>query len=298
MTAPPHDGSVWIILPVHNRRPVTLRCLEHLRETGVRAWARAIVVDDGSSDGTGAAVRAAFPEVTVLDGNGELYWTGAIVLGMRHAVAQGVSCCVWLNDDSHPAHGAVERIVSHALAQGCLTAGLGRLVAGPVAQDFYALRKTRWGFTNRVAPADAGEMIDVDACRGNLVAVPRGVIDAIGYPDAENLPHFFADTDYSLRATAAGIRCVVDRGAVVEETLHSGSFGSWLTSRRPLRDIWARLRMKQASLYWRANWVYWRRHWGKVLGTLFFVKLYARLALISLVRLTVPYRWLKGRRPG
>ncbi len=291
-----------LILPTYNRCAITLRCLEHLRATGVFGWAGVVMVDDGSTDGTAAAVRADFPEVTVLTGDGNLFWSGAIALGMRHAMQEGSACCVWLNDDSHPVPGAVERIVRRALADDSIVSGLGRFVgrdgtAAPLT--FHALRKSRWGLSPRppASRPDPEELIPVDACRGNLVAVPRKIIDAIGYPDAVNLPQYFGDTDYTLRATGAGFRCWVDPIAVVEEKEFSGNWDeSWLTTRRPLRQIWARFGLKPASMYWRARWVYYRRHWGFPRGSLLFASPYLRLALISLVRCLVPVRWISRLR--
>ena len=122
MSFDPAISATKIILPVRNRRETTLRCLAHLRDTGVLAWAGAIVVDDGSTDGTPRAIQAQFSAVEVLSGDGQLFWTGAIALGMRHAVAQGAACCVWLNDDCLPTPGAVERLAEYATAHMCITA--------------------------------------------------------------------------------------------------------------------------------------------------------------------------------
>lgn len=295
-----HADSTWIILPVYNRRAVTLRCLEHLRATGVMDWARTVVVDDGSTDGTAAAVEAAFRPAVVLVGDGSLYWAGAICLGMRHAVSEGAKCVVWLNDDSHPVRGAVERVTSCALQTGAVCAGLGRFVGVEKEHTFTALYRDAWGLRER--PVDSvshSEPFAVDACRGNLVAIPRAVIDKIGYPDAENLPQYFADTDYSLRATAAGFTCLLVPLATVEEMEHSGDFDyPWLTTPKPLREIWARFGTVQAGLYWRANWVYLVRHWGWGRGALLFARPYLRLAIISLVRLAVPQTWIRRFLPG
>lgn len=40
-------------------------------------------------------------------------------------------------------------------------------------------------------------ILDVDACRGNCVAVPRTVVERIGSPDSVHLPHYYGDTDYT-----------------------------------------------------------------------------------------------------
>src|SRR5688572_16741369 len=89
---------VYLIIPAYNRRAVTLSCLAALSEAGDLARNHVVVVDDGSTDGTSEAIRSQYPDVHVLPGSGELWWTGAIVLGMRYALAEGAQQIVWLKD--------------------------------------------------------------------------------------------------------------------------------------------------------------------------------------------------------
>jgi len=70
---------VFIIIPVHNRREVTLACLANLQQTGDLANFQVVVVDDGSTDGTAEAVRSSYPEVKCLamaicGGQGRSLW--------------------------------------------------------------------------------------------------------------------------------------------------------------------------------------------------------------------------------
>jgi GT2 family glycosyltransferase len=72
------NKSIYIIIPVHNRKALTLACLENLRTNGDLQKYQVIVVDDGSSDRTAEEVAENYPEVNILKGNGNLWWTGAI----------------------------------------------------------------------------------------------------------------------------------------------------------------------------------------------------------------------------
>lgn len=59
------------------------------------------LVDDASPDQTGAKVKAAFPEVHVIEGAGGLFWCKGMRLAWDKAIASGIKYdfYLWLNDD-------------------------------------------------------------------------------------------------------------------------------------------------------------------------------------------------------
>ena len=61
---------------------------------------RLIVVDDGSTDGTGDAVRAEFPGIEVLDGDGTLHYAGGTNRGIEAALRHDPDFIVTANDDA------------------------------------------------------------------------------------------------------------------------------------------------------------------------------------------------------
>lgn len=79
--------TVYVVVPVHNRRDYTRACLECLHAQNFYDI-KIIVVDDGSTDRTGDMIEAKFPTVTLLRGDGNLWWVGAANLGIRHALQQ------------------------------------------------------------------------------------------------------------------------------------------------------------------------------------------------------------------
>ena len=64
------DPPVAVVMITHNRRAEVLRSLGHLTRLPERP--RVLVVDNGSTDGTAAAVAERFPQVEVLPAGGNL----------------------------------------------------------------------------------------------------------------------------------------------------------------------------------------------------------------------------------
>lgn len=191
-------NSCAIIIPVHNRRDLTLACLRHLRTVGDLGRFAVVIVDDGCTDGTVDAVRAEFPAVEILRGDGNLWWTGAIALGMKHAFDRDAAAVCWLNDDCLPASGTLGAILEQA------TSGAGALVA-PVCFDAITGAPVPNAFIGRARlETKPGELQRADGLSGFCVAVPRAAWERIGAPDAKHFPHYYGDTAYTLAAGRAG----------------------------------------------------------------------------------------------
>lgn len=93
--------KVAIVAPVHNRRELTLQCLRSLRRINRENLdVHTIIVDDGSTDGTSEAIARQFPEVEVVKGDGNLWFTAATNLGVETALKNKPDYVLTMNDDS------------------------------------------------------------------------------------------------------------------------------------------------------------------------------------------------------
>lgn len=219
--------KVWIVIPVHNRCAVTERCLACLREIGVLKWAQVLVVDDGSSDGTGQMIEHGFPGVRIVAGDGNLWWSGAIRLGMETAITNGADCIIWLNDDTLPEPGSIELLVRMALEKGAVCGGVSRTPS----EDFaYAggMLQGRWPQRLQLPRGGITGPLPVDWLHGNMVAIPASVWRRIGLNESCWMRHTFADIEYTLRAHRAGIPVlVVPEAQAVAAGNDSASYWSW-----------------------------------------------------------------------
>jgi hypothetical protein len=289
------NPRVHILIPVHNRRAITFNCLRRLQAQGVSGWAELIVVDDGSTDGTGEAIQAEFPAVTVLRGNGQLYWTGAIELGMRHAFAEGAAFIFWLNDDCEPQPGALAALLAAAQRTGGVTGGVC-LLPGSQFPVYGGFTKAR--FDLDFVSCAPGEELACDALNGNLVCVPRAIVEAVGFPDGRGLPHAFGDTDYTLRVRASGRTVtLIGMARATAAPQNPANYASWLVGDITVIQLWRNLFTVRSYAYFPAHFRFLRRHWG-LAGAAWCGWLVLKRIPITLLKLVLPLRMRRALWSG
>lgn len=201
-------------------REMTLRCLEHLAVQTVPC--RVIVVDNASGDGTPEAVRAAFPDVTVLElpenrGFGAAVNAGA-ALGDGDAV-------VLVNNDAFCEPGFVAALCAPLddPAVG-MVAGMSLMPDGEHVDGFGIEVDPTLNAYNRLRHRRPDEEPGVLAGpSGGVAAYRRSAFDAAGGFD-RRLFAYAEDLDLALRLRAAGWRAAVAPDA---RAVHLGgaSFG-------------------------------------------------------------------------
>jgi GT2 family glycosyltransferase len=206
--------SCMAVLTCHNRRSKTLSCLAALDAQRTDAKVGAVLLDDGSVDGTGAAVRRQFDWVRVIDGDGSRFWNGGTYDAFTEARGHDPDYYLWLNDDTVLEPHALEHLIS--THRRLLSARRDGIVAGSVRDpetDEYTyggVRRLRswWRPAAFEWVPPTGTIEDVDTINGNCVLIPRSVVRAIGVNDP-TFTHGIGDFDYGLRAQAAGFSVVV-----------------------------------------------------------------------------------------
>lgn len=296
LRAPMTPPRAAIIIPVHNRREITLRCLDALMGDGIPAWADIYVVDDGSTDGTAAAVAARLPSAIIVRGNGDWWWGGAIVAGMKAAWPHGTQLFIWLNDDCRPAPGALARLCAAATEHRAIAGGIC-LLPGSKEAVYGGLERRGFGFVLR--PWRPGVVEPCEALCGNLVCVPRFAVERLGFPDAKHFPHAHADLDFTLRAHRSGIPVEVVHDAFAHAAPNAWeNHASWLCSDIPVSAIWRSLWDKRSYGYLPSQWTLYVRHWGWR-GGVHVTWLLAKRVPVTLLCLVLPLdlrRRFWGRR--
>ena len=237
MVARPKD--IAVLMTCFNRRELTIRCLEALvaQEVPPGYSVRVVLTDDGSSDGTGEAVRREFPEATVVEGNGKLYWCGGTTAAWN--AARPADFYFWLNDDVQLRPGALRTLLEVYECSG----DPATIVVGATCDPERGktctggMRRASWYKCQVIEPADRAQ--PCDSFNGNIVLVPRAAEERIGGLDP-SYTHFFGDADYGIRACNNGIPVLLAPGHLGECRLNprtNTSFDKSLT----LGERWRRM---------------------------------------------------------
>jgi GT2 family glycosyltransferase len=244
-----------------------------------------VLVDDGSTDGTAAAVLERYPETQVIRGDGRLFWAGGMRLAFREAVRDDYDFYLFLNDDTIVDADALVRVMS-AYAHCTLKNEEGTVVGAtrdPVTGEitYGGLRRTtRWRPLQFALMTPGAEPVECDTMNTNFVLIPRAIAKTVGNLD-EVFTHRIADIDYGLRVRLAGFHNWVMPGTIGACGNDHVVAGGWLDESLPLGKRLRHLMGPKGLSLW--EWgVFTRRHAGP-LWLVFWLAPYARVLVSALV---------------
>lgn len=277
--------KIAVAMACHNRKSKTLQCLDSLLGVPTPEWLNISVflTDDGSSDGTGPAVRARYPEVCLLTGDGTLYWNGAMHLALTEAARQAFDFHFWLNDDVKLYPGGLSLLLK-TYGEIFRNKGKDAVIVGsfcdPISGErtYGGQQRASWWHPLRFEPVyDKKIPLSCHTFQGNGVLVPASVVKRIGIIE----PCFsryqtMGDTDYGLRTTEENIPIYVSPGFMGEcESNNEGEL--WDNPILSLGQRWVIFTGPKGN-QWKNYLIYARRHGGPFWGVFWVVHMLKTLS--------------------
>ncbi|MBX7060674.1 MAG: glycosyltransferase family 2 protein [Pyrinomonadaceae bacterium] len=214
--------KVAIVIPVYNRREITLqglRSLARVDRTGLDV--RIFIVDDGSTDGTSDAIRKSFPDVALIQGDGTLHYAAGTNRGIEAALEWGAEFVATMNDDAVFHDQLLQRLINTTEANPrSIIGGLLLLWDEPhkvfqVGQTWNTL-KGGWVIPDDLTAFNVPQTaFRVECLVGNCLMLPAASIREVGLMDEKRFPHGWGDAQWMARFSKAGWNLLVEPKAFV-----------------------------------------------------------------------------------
>ena len=243
---PGTPATVFAVIPVFNRIAFTKECLNCLRAQ-TYAPLCLIVADGGSTDGTVEYLRQHYPEVVILQGNEELWWGGAMQLGIEYCLQESRNendVLLMMNNDTLIGRKYVETLVRVSQAKNAAVGGLIVDSQDPSrildAGEFIDWKTYSFPVKTRIESGETFlEGVDLLSGRGTLV--PLSMIRRAGNVNADRFPHYISDCEFFARMKRYGFQLGVTYEATIRSHVEETGLFAGEASKLTIREAWKAL---------------------------------------------------------
>lgn len=216
-------NNLYIVIAVFNRKEITIRCIEQLKEQANQDF-KIVLVDDNSTDGTKDAISEKFPEIDIVEGTGDWWWTRSMNEGMKHAVNKGASHILIMNNDTIFDKDYIEKVVAHITEYPDAIIGTLDITKEEPHKIFFSgVKKMIWWKAKGITYHKNYDLYEKSmsgikksvALNGRGTIIPTEVFSKIGFLDERNLPQYASDFDFTLRAARNKIETLISWDLVV-----------------------------------------------------------------------------------
>ena len=194
-----------------------------------------IICDDGSTDGTTEYLQQYFPEVILLQGDGNLWWSA----GINKCVEKALALCnegdyiLTINNDVVVSENYLEQKIQSAFLHPNSIIGSLCLFKHDPKKIETSAHIMDWKKARSYALTRFGEqlsskhrgIVEVTHVCAKGVLIPCKVFKKIGLYDAKYFPQYQSDTDFTLRAHKAGYKILLDYDSRVFSEVNRQNIG-------------------------------------------------------------------------
>lgn len=223
-----NSPRVFAIIPVFNRLNFTKKCLASFTAQNYRNL-EVIIINDGSTDGTAEYLKKYYPEVHVIQGDGNWWWTKSMAEGVKYCLGKckADDYILEMNNDCYFRPDYISQLIKTGkkypqaiIGSLCVRAQEPtKVVEAGIRIDWptglvYGVAQT---VSQKLSYYSKMKFIDkLDALPGKGTLIPLKVIKKIGNFNYRRFPHYIADYEFANRAKRAGYDLIVDPKALVK----------------------------------------------------------------------------------
>ena len=217
-------NKICIVIPSFNRCEKTLRCLNSLSIIKKEDISISVVVVDASStDTTREDIKHFYPSTVLIQVDNEHYWTASVNAGIRWALNLNYyDHILVLNDDTiHDEFFLKEMVKVANKKPNCIVGSVIGYMSKPSMIRFagaaWKFSRLGWYYPQNHKSINSlkNVVFEVESINGNCCLIPVNLFNRIGLYDEVNLPHYYADSEFTIRAKKIGVNLLVSRLSVV-----------------------------------------------------------------------------------
>jgi len=206
-----------VCITCHNRKEKTVDCLNSLYNQTILSspfyQLEVYLCDDGSTDGTGNIVRELFPNVNIIQGDGELFWARGMEMAFSEAKKIHPDFFLMVNDDVTFYNNMLEVMLNtynNAFEKSGLISVVGSIQDPKTKEWTYGGKlwnKKRYKDIKSIVYPEK-EFANCDLANWNCFLLPFKLAKKVGNIESK-YSHAMADYDYSIRILKAKGKIVV-----------------------------------------------------------------------------------------
>lgn len=227
--------KIYVIILAFGQKLATLKCLEKVFQSRFNKFKPEVVlVDNGSNDGAGKAVRRKFPQVKIISNQKNLGFAAGVNQGLSRALKDpNAEFFVLLNNDALVDTSTLNNLINTMVADS-------RIGVLAPAIKHYQKNKLLFGLEGKIKVKKGSlihrnlkiirskKIIKADYVSGCLMIISRQALEKTGLFD-ERFFLYFEDADFCVRVKQQGFIVCLDPSQVI---FHQGSLS--LSNRQKL----------------------------------------------------------------
>ncbi len=216
-------NQIAVLIPVYNRLSLTQTCLNNLDKYKESPFFKnnkihIIVIDDASTDGTDAWIRLNYPDIIVLKGTGNLWWSGSMNLGIKYGLNELDCDFIFLwQDDVIPDVQYFDNLHYNIQTWESGSIICSKIYFKAFPDKIFAMGgifNSHTGYKRLIGRLETDgpayeKVLEADWFCGQGILIHKSIFAQIGYMDEKVFPQYHGDSDFALRAKESGIRNLV-----------------------------------------------------------------------------------------